>query len=248
MNASVCITSLPEEMKIVGGKVVSLDDVELMKKFIGRKVSKKYVETIKRLPFSHASESGNTLTGRQGYFYFGEPPHESLDAICYLIEEVFETRVNGLKCEYFKDGTHHVPKGRFGDDGKHVFILSMGEARVIDLWSCGGKKIRKVLANRSLLYYRALGSSPPSVIEETQGSIHSYCIPKEKDTTKGTYCVILFTDAPYCRRTEKKVTISFPNNEHIEMMFDFGRDDLLRGIDTGGQYQMFMETFGQAAT
>jgi alkylated DNA repair dioxygenase AlkB len=172
-----------------------LEDFEHISKFIEKEESDRDLERLqKEVPWQVMKWSTGRDLPRMVYRYDNQERLLNrvgiLEELRFLVEEVFETEVDGVWCNLYRNGRDFCPFHQ-DDYNFHVLTLSFGEEREFLLREKGGLETVKSFQ---------LSSGDAYYFSPRINQTHQHSIPKSSKSLSTRISIVFFMHRPYSRR------------------------------------------------
>ena len=162
---------------------MQLGHLKHIKKFINDDVSTYYFNELKtNIPWETVTWRGNKKLPRLVHKYEGNI--DVLDELSKLITDSFIVNVEGIWCNYYRNGSDYTPEHQ-DSYGANVFTLSFGSSRDFYFRNIETKERINFRLRKGDLYF----------FDQETNSKYTHSIPKRKDA-KERISIVFFTSEP----------------------------------------------------
>lgn len=181
-------------MKIDENDIVyGMDSMEHIKSFLEHKDSQKYFQKLKTQVMWAQVDTPSIPQTTCGYGELERACYrcQVLEELIFLLEEVFETRIVGAKCFFFKNGDEYWDFSRFFR-GNHTFFLSFGHPRKIAFRERESPEGKIITMNSGDLFYTSM---------KANSKYERSCL-REPTIIQPRIEIVFFSDTPYINRRQ----------------------------------------------
>lgn len=179
------------------GIVYGLEEFEHIKGFLDSQHADDIFEDLKKcIPWQKVMWKTSRYLPRLVFRYRdNNQRYEVIEELILYVEEVLETNVNGVWCNFYQKGSDYTPYHQ-DSYGCHVLSLSFGDSRHFTLRDKNTKNIKKFNLSHGDAFYFT-----PEI-----NKIHEHSLLKKSTTAEPRISVVFFIDEPYSRRIKNVKT------------------------------------------